>query len=390
MSAEDDQYNQIEPERVFVHKLVDSSKTQRDRAIERLKKWIYSRTLNPVSYFKYDELISIWKGLYYNLWMCDKPILQDELANQISLWIHEFQNEEQALLYIQSGFETFVREWWGIDQWRLSKFMTLARYFLRESFEYLKKQKWLKLYILKFTHILSQGSLSPNRNEAAVGFKMHLTDIYLEELAKVGGIALKPKKLLLLLSPFFDILKEAENEVLVKHVHKNLFIPIIQYSDVGLDPDVEEEMEMIKPFSLQRGEMENNGPNDNEENDDAALQFDYKLLSEKLLKVAKVESCKQKHRKRIYDLAKKFDALARGLYPLTDDVVPAVFASEKAAFIKEIQSLKELHRDVDELSKKKKSKTTPEEIEAVLKKHNATKKRRKSRRGKGKKKNIVK
>ncbi len=67
---------EIEPERILVHKLVDSSKAQRTKAVERLKLWINARTLNPASFFTYDDLIKIWKGLYYNMWMADKPILQ--------------------------------------------------------------------------------------------------------------------------------------------------------------------------------------------------------------------------------------------------------------------------------------------------------------------------
>jgi len=43
-----------------------------------------------------------------------------------------------------------------------------------------------------------------------VGLKLHITDIYLEELAKVGGVALKPKRLILLLSPFFTIIKSSD------------------------------------------------------------------------------------------------------------------------------------------------------------------------------------
>ncbi len=43
-----------------------------------------------------------------------------------------------------------------------------------------------------------------------VGLKLHITDIYLEELAKVGGVALKPKRLILLLSPFFTIIKTSD------------------------------------------------------------------------------------------------------------------------------------------------------------------------------------
>ena len=67
---------ELEPERILVHKLVDSSKAQRTKAVERLKAWINARTLNATSFFAYDDLIKIWKGLYYNMWMADKPVLQ--------------------------------------------------------------------------------------------------------------------------------------------------------------------------------------------------------------------------------------------------------------------------------------------------------------------------
>ena len=43
--------------------------------------------------------------------------------------------------------------------------------------------------------------------EIILGLKLHITDVYLEELAKIGGIALKPKRLIRLLGPFFSILK---------------------------------------------------------------------------------------------------------------------------------------------------------------------------------------
>ncbi len=74
---------ELEPERVLVHKLVDSSKAQRTKAVERLKAWINARTLNPTSFFSYDDLIKIWKGLYYNMWMADKPVLQVTIYSSI-------------------------------------------------------------------------------------------------------------------------------------------------------------------------------------------------------------------------------------------------------------------------------------------------------------------
>jgi hypothetical protein len=53
-------------------------------------------------------------------------------------------------------------------------------------------------------------SQSLNSINSHLGLKLHITDIYLEELAKVAGIALKPKRLILLLSPFFNIIKSSD------------------------------------------------------------------------------------------------------------------------------------------------------------------------------------
>ena len=72
----------IEPERLLVHKLVDSSKAQRSKALQRLKTWINKRTLNRETFFTRDDLIKIWKGLYYNMWMADKPALQVKQQQQ--------------------------------------------------------------------------------------------------------------------------------------------------------------------------------------------------------------------------------------------------------------------------------------------------------------------
>jgi len=317
------------------------------------------------------------------MWMADKPVLQDQLASQISSWIHEFRDNDQARLYIDAGFATFAREWWGIDRWRLSKFMTFVRYFLRESFVFLKNLKWLKADISKFTKMLRQNVLSANGSRSCDGLKLHITDIYLEELAKIGGIALKSKRLILLLSPFFNIIKTSENEVLVKHVYKNLFLPIIQYSDVGIDPDAEEEMEAIQPFGRQAIEEEIEMNNEDEQEEDTALQFDYKLLSKKLIKLAKVDNCKQKNRKQIYELSRKFDALSRGVYPLSDEKLPEVFESNKLSCEVDVDTLREFQKDLGELGHKKKSATRPEEIEQLLEKYDAVKKRRKKHRGKG-------
>lgn len=70
------------------------------------------------------------------------------------------------------------------------------------------------------------------------------------------------------------------SEVLVKHVFKHFFIPIIQYSDVGIDPDAEEEMETIEAFGRQAIEEEIEMNNeDDEQDEDTALQVNSTMKS---------------------------------------------------------------------------------------------------------------
>jgi hypothetical protein len=62
------------------------------------------------------------------------------------------------------------------------------------------------------------------------------------------------------------------SDVLTKHVYKNLFLLIIQYSDVGIDPEAEEEMETIQAFGRQAIEEEIEMNDDGEQEEDTALQ----------------------------------------------------------------------------------------------------------------------
>ena len=40
--------------------------------------------------------MKLWKGLFYCMWMCDKPVIQEELADQISDMAHCFRRPEEG------------------------------------------------------------------------------------------------------------------------------------------------------------------------------------------------------------------------------------------------------------------------------------------------------
>jgi ribosomal RNA-processing protein 1 len=149
----------VSPEVLFAQKLAANDPVQRNRAVKKLQKWLQLRG----SLLTKEEIMRIWKGLHYCFWMSDKPLIQEELAETIGHLIHCFPGEN-ALVFIECGLITEGREWVGIDQWRMDKFMMLTRRFLRQAFNFLSKDNWEKVnnmieifsfsVILNFTAIL--------------------------------------------------------------------------------------------------------------------------------------------------------------------------------------------------------------------------------------------
>lgn len=57
------------------------------------------------------------------MWMQDKMLLQQELAENICNLIDLYPSEDQAIEFIESLFFSLSKEWSLIDRWRLDKFL---------------------------------------------------------------------------------------------------------------------------------------------------------------------------------------------------------------------------------------------------------------------------
>jgi len=69
----------------FARRLADNEKANRDVAVKQLRTW-----LGKKSNLTESDLLKIWKGLFYCMWMSDKAPVQQELAATISKLIHCF------------------------------------------------------------------------------------------------------------------------------------------------------------------------------------------------------------------------------------------------------------------------------------------------------------
>ena len=213
---------------IFAQKLADNNPVLRNRAVKKLQKWLNSRSNLLTS----EEILRIWKGLHYCFWMSDKPLVQEELAEAISSLVHTFDIEKEAVIeFIKGGLVTEAREWTGIDQWRMDKFMMFLRRFLRQIFNFLAKTQWERVPAIQT--VFSQAVIS--NKEAALGFRLHFTDVFLEELAKIGGENLKSEVILALVEPFASQLVDQNgDERLAKHIVERIFQHLMRQSDVGI------------------------------------------------------------------------------------------------------------------------------------------------------------
>ncbi|NXT76217.1 RRP1B protein, partial [Zapornia atra] len=289
--------------------------------------------------FSQEELLKIWKGLFYCMWMQDKPLLQEELANNISQLIHVIQNTEARHLFIQTFWQTMNREWNGIDYLRLDKYYMLMRLILRQSFEVLKRNEWDESLAELLLQVLMKEVMDPDSN-SPTGIKFHFIDIYLAELAKVGAKELTADQNLKFIEPFCRIAAKSKDRRVLHAVATGIFELIVDQSpyaiedlmkELGSNSDEEDESEEDKQENKEvlkakadrcmssKSAPNSDKPEDVDESADdgigAVLQFDYKAVADKLFELASKKNTPSLNRKRLYKLVKKFQDLAEGIFP---------------------------------------------------------------------------
>ncbi|KAI1885457.1 hypothetical protein AGOR_G00220400 [Albula goreensis] len=345
-----------DPEIQFAQRLASNEKTIRTKAIKKLRKYLSVRSQKPKGGFTLEELLKIWKGLFYCLWMQDKPLLQEELSTQISGLIHSLQNTDSQFLFLESFLLTVNREWNGIDRLRMDKFYSLVRFVFRQAFEMMKRRKWDMSLGERFTELLSAQVLR-STSEAPKGVQLHVLDVYLTELARVGAAELTADQNLSFISPFCKMAAKTKDHVLMQAICSSIFQEIIDQApfaiedlmrevrhrggaEGGADSDQESESTSVpdkisKPKeSRVNGVMAADEEEEDEEEDDEllyleedsdapldeegigpVLQFDFGAVADRLFELASRTNTPSFNRTRLYKLVKTFRNLSEGVFP---------------------------------------------------------------------------
>ncbi|XP_072254623.1 ribosomal RNA processing protein 1 homolog A-like [Pyxicephalus adspersus] len=295
----------------LAQRLAGNDKKSRDRALRRLRAYLRERSRDGE--FTSDEFSKIWKGLFYCMWMQDKPILQEELARNMAQLVHILHTRESRNLFLRAFWQTLNREWNGIDRLRLDKFYTLTRFVLHQSGQLLKQSGWEESMMEEFLLILVEEVL---KKEAPSGVQHHLIDIYLEELAKIGSTELTADMNSKLIEPFCKIAAKTKDPILQQSVVNGIFQMILDQAPFAIE-DLMKEL----GHDLTNDEVSNDGGSGyggHLGDDGPVLQFDYQGISDRLFSLASRQNIPTRNRKSLYRLVKRFKDLAEGIFPQDD------------------------------------------------------------------------
>lgn len=165
----------------FVKELASDKRSTRDAAFESLSKYLRSRSTAQLSLLEMEKL---WKGLYYTMWLCDRPRPQEQLAESLGSLFSEVVPLNCFPNFLEAFWVVIIREWHGIDYWRIDKYYLLIRRVLRHNFKRLKFQNWSPKDVDNFLAVYEKLPLSGNPT-ISNALPYHLCDIYLDELERI-------------------------------------------------------------------------------------------------------------------------------------------------------------------------------------------------------------
>lgn len=369
----------------FVKSLAGNDPKLRRKVLKNLKIWLNTRSRSSFAFTDADFL-RLWKGLFYCMWMSDKPLIQENLADEIASLVQCFEDLSIALQYFGAFLETMSIEWFGIDNWRIDKFMMLVRRCTRQMLIMLHEAEWPKQQVETFMKYVDQFLL--NSEKCPFGLSKHFGDLLLEEVAKVSEGDIDQEIIHTIVETYAIRLLSTNDMRFIKHITSSVFHSLLYQSELG--QDYQEKFDLWKKTNFVTGNIDsvdyevNCEYEDDEENhqedgsdeegqeervyDPRAGQVDVVIneLHFDPLRIVEIFEANRfkpfvtnKGRKQMKMLVKQFKKFATGVFPLGIQTVDSIDKKDYKVDIEEqIEELENFERGLvgDKPGKKKKRK----------------------------------
>lgn len=270
-----------ESEQSLAKRLAHTDKSVRDEAFTMVGNWLESQLLfddavtmstgekdeeeNEKNNELHLEMLKFWKALFYCVWMSDKPAVQMELVGKVAQLMRIFckhegsgggsgalavkgatsksqkkpsagqslswsKRAECGIVFQRCFFETLTREWAGLDRYRIDKFLSLIRRMLHEALRFCSDTAANDSSSSTISTEMTEWELKSSTGIATVinevmsasstpnGIRLHIADIFIDELMSALAGRLHTPLLLSLLVPMSNVLRSSDSLVLFERV----------------------------------------------------------------------------------------------------------------------------------------------------------------------------
>ncbi|RDD46682.1 Ribosomal RNA processing protein 1-like protein A [Trichoplax sp. H2] len=211
---------------LFAKRLASNEKKIRDRSVRRLRLWLQKRSKEID--FDEIEILKLWRGLFYCMWMSDKPLIQEELADMLASLLFCFEDVKKWSLFLSSFYNTMCREWIGIDRLRMDKFYMLMKKMMKQSLVGLLTKDWDESWVKALITVLSDGPIHPTEFKVLDGIRLYITEIFLDELLSLDLSKISCDQVVDLLKPFVTLSAEACNHSILNTIDENIYQRLLE------------------------------------------------------------------------------------------------------------------------------------------------------------------
>ncbi|KNC84000.1 hypothetical protein SARC_03761 [Sphaeroforma arctica JP610] len=315
ISEEAKESKQTAREIKFGRRLANSDKRLRDKAVNKLKLWLGTQeNLSDL------ESRKVWKGLYYCIYMSDKPLVQEELVSVVSQLVHLIKQDNDALKFIDAFFYIMISEWSRIDRLRLDKFYMLVRECLLQFFVWCENRDFDMEIVKQFVELLNDSVLEPSSPTVPKGLKWFVMEKFLVQLEKVlpppadisgdgDGDDVKEESvytdetMMMYLQPFYHLLAFETDKITRAKVKEYVFSVLI-----------EKEAEVLA--KLMEEDSDSEEESEDEEPQPPSFQVDWDGLSKLLFLLAAKKDIADINRRELYTLKADVDKVVLSIKEL--------------------------------------------------------------------------
>jgi ribosomal RNA-processing protein 1 len=209
----------------FGRRLAAHDRVTRDRAVKSLRRYLGNTSDKTPA-----DLAQIWEGLFFCMYHCDIPAVQQELAGKLGQLVHDVRPAGRALSFASEGLRVFQLHWGSIDRLRQDKFYTLVRRVFRETFALLRDRGWPLTDIVSFADSLQVCPLQPSQTAGhpttrpQPGLQFHIADLFWEELFLTAPRGAVPGEVMLaLVRPWVVLLAQCPEKPVRGRVAREIF-----------------------------------------------------------------------------------------------------------------------------------------------------------------------